>query len=368
MESWYDAYPAGLAVHGGSLYIAGSFVVDALGQVGMVARLDGDHWTFVGNGPDEPFLNIVCIASAGGQLMVGGLVGSPFNGIAAWDGSVWHPVGGGVTNGNWIAAIAQHGTDVIAAGSFTEMAGAPCANIAAWNPVTGWRALDSGLSGWVSDLLSRNGVLYAAGGFGRAGNVSAPGIARWQNGHWAALPPLPGPLGWSPFVSALGWFDGHLVASGQGFGSNIAFLGSDSTWHALGSGLNQPASAFAELGSSLFVGGNFSEAGGEPAYGIAEWVEEGSAPMPGLPRVSAAPNPFATDVHLRYELAAPGQARIEIYDLAGHRVERAFEGYQEAGPQDVVWRPEGVHVKAGVYFARLLIAGESRVVRVVRIQ
>ena len=126
--------------------------------------------------------------------------------------------------------------------------------------------------------------------------------------------------------------------------------------------------AFAENGASLFVGGGFSEAGGEAAYGFAEWRDESVPPIAGTPRVSAAPNPFATDVHLRYELANPTLARIEIFDLAGHRVDRPFEGYQNAGPQDVVWRPERNHAKAGVYFARLVIAGESRVVRVVRVQ
>jgi hypothetical protein len=121
----------------------------------------------------------------------------------------------------------------------------------------------------------------------------------------------------------------------------------------------------------MFAGGYFSEAGGEPAYGIAEWDDDLTAapiPVPTLgPRLSPAPNPFALIVDLRYELAAPAHARIEIFDIAGHMVERVFDGNQGAGAQHVVWQPASSHVKAGVYFARLQVGIESRVVRVVRV-
>jgi trimeric autotransporter adhesin len=374
MESWVQAYAHDLVVHEGTLYAVGSFIPDESGNFGAVAHLVGDRWESVAQGSPQRFLNAYCATSALGELIIGGYSGTnPFHGIAGWDGQTWHPIGGGITgdetalNTSWIMAVAQHGADLIAAGKFSEMGGVPCANIAAWNPATGWRPLGSGLDREVVSLLSRDGVLYAAGSFKTAGGIPVQGIAQWRNGAWAPLPPLPlvSPYYWQMF--SLGWFHGQLAVSADGLPGSVAILEADGGWHPLGSGLSAPPLAFAENGPSLYLGGYFSAAGGKPSYGFAEWRDGPSVPPASVPQVSAAPNPFATDVHLRYELPAVAFARIEIFDLAGHRVDRVFEGYQGAGPQDVVWSPLRSRARPGVYFAQLVIDGKSRTVSVVRI-
>ena len=366
-ESFRYAYPQDVTIHEGAVHALGSFSTSD-GQSGTVARLDAGEWRMVGGPSSASFYNVHRIASARGDLFVGGLVDPQyFSGIARWDGSTWSTLGGGVTKGNWVSAIVSHGADVIVAGSFEEVGGVACRNIAAWNPATGWRPLGPGLDGNVNDLLSRDGVLYAAGGFRLAGSAEASAIAQWRGGVWEALP-SPLSSGWYGGVWSLAWYRGRLVASGYEIPGMLASLEADGTWRALGSGLDQPAVRMVESGPSLFVGGYFSRAGAVDAYGFAEWREGGVFEPAIQPRVTAAPNPFASTLHLRYELAAGGRVRLEIFDIAGHQVERVFDGFQGAGPQDIAWRPGASRVRPGVYFARLTAGGSSRIVRVVRVE
>jgi hypothetical protein len=367
-ETFDQPYVQNLAVHAGSVYAVGYFRKSAPYIYGTVARLENGEWQPVGGDHAAPFYNVYCLASALGDLFIGGSVepGNAFRGIARWDGVEWTPVGGGVTSGAWISSIVALGPDVIVTGSFDEVGGVACHNIAAWNPVTGWRALGSGLDNAGIALLSRDGALYAGGWFAHAGGVPARGIACWLNSNWEAVVPLPGP--YTPRISSLGSYRGRLVASGYGVPNQLASLEDDGTWHALGSGLDSPANAMVESGSSLFVGGYFSRAGASDAYGFAEWREDEAIGPPTLPGIAAAPNPFTSVVQLRYELTAGGRVRVEMFDLAGHQVDRVFDGVQIAGPQQVAWRPEAGRVRPGMYFARITTDGGSRVVRVVHMR
>ena len=360
-RSWDEMELTDLTWHQGVLYASGYF--QSGGNYPSVARFEGDRWVPMS---DSGILNAYCLASAFGNLFLGGglWVGAT-GGVARWDGSAWHDVGGGMTKGNYITSMTAHGDELIVGGDFTEMGGVPCRYIAAWNPREGWRPVGDGLDGVVSDLISRDGVLYAS-------MLCAPrGLARWSDGRWEKLE--------SPSsVYTLGWYRGRLLASSDGFSGWVAYRDGAGAWRPLGSGLDCTAQSFVEQGQSLFVGGFFSRAGGKPSYGFAEW----RGPLPGDPgpepilspvpvatlqRVVADPNPSSQAVHLRYDLSVRGWAKIEIYDLAGHLVATPFEGEQSAGPQDVVWAPENGQVRAGVYFARVTAADTKRVVRLVRI-
>lgn len=359
MEPWYYAEAYGMTSCNGVLYAMGLFSANPF-DLSSVVRFDGSSWSAVGN-PYEPFLNTTAIGSALGNVFVAGFPQSPFHGLARWNGSSWLDVGGGITNGSWIAAIAEFGGDVVVGGAFSEMGGVPCNNIAAWNPKDGWRPLGAGVDRSVLALTSGNGGLYVGGSFSSAGGIPTSCLASWSSGEWSAMPQPQGQ------VLSLGWYRNHLIASGPLVPSMIASLETNGAWRPLGTGLSDPAYAMIESGPSLFVGGTFSSAGGKSAYGFAEWRE----PSPAGPalNLAAGPNPFATVAHLRYELPAGAETRVEIFDLSGHVVDRPFVGYQSAGPQDVVWHPTSGRITPGVYFARVRVAGQqSRVVRVVRVQ
>jgi hypothetical protein len=77
------------------------------------------------------------------------------------------------------------------------------------------------------------------------------------------------------------------------------------------------------------------------------------------------PNPFNPTTTLAFDLPAAGVARLDIYDVAGHRVRTLVSGHLDAGEHRVVWDgrdARGVRVGSGIYFSRLQ-AGETARVR-----
>jgi hypothetical protein len=131
------------------------------------------------------------------------------------------------------------GTNLYAGGRFTSAAGVEANGIAKWNG-TAWSALGSGMDGWsgfdgeVNALAVSGSTLYAGGWFARAGGVTATNIAKWDGRVWSAL---------GSGISGEG--------DGNGEGPNLRDLLADGSGH-------------------LFVGGNFTYAGGKLSPFIAQ--------------------------------------------------------------------------------------------------
>lgn len=94
------------------------------------------------------------------------------------------------------------------------------------------------------------------------------------------------------------------------------------------------------------------------------WFLYGSAPMAGAsdrkytrlrgPKLGQnSPNPLKRRTSIEFELPAPGQARIDIYDEAGRQVKTINAGNLEAGTHSVTWRrddAQGRQLPQGTYF------------------
>ncbi len=83
------------------------------------------------------------------------------------------------------------------------------------------------------------------------------------------------------------------------------------------------------------------------------------------------PNPFNPRTTIRFELAGPGPARLEIFDLRGRLVRRLVDARLAAGPHAEVWDGRddaGRAVGGGAYLARLRAGGrrECRKLMLVR--
>ena len=83
-------------------------------------------------------------------------------------------------------------------------------------------------------------------------------------------------------------------------------------------------------------------------------------PTLARPFLGAAPNPASLasgpEVRVGFEMPEPGRARVEVYDVAGHRVRVLFEGERPQGPSELDWNGRddaGRKVGPGVYFLRL---------------
>ncbi|HAS82283.1 MAG TPA: hypothetical protein DCS43_06320, partial [Verrucomicrobia bacterium] len=190
------------------------------------------------------------------------------------------------------------GTNLYAAGRFdkigpTDYNGQPTGpdakNIAMWNGTT-WTNLGAGtyvkneVSGYsdgrIAALAHDGTYLYAAGGFDRAGEVDAVGVARWNGSAWKTMGPGLGPQSaggktLDNYPSAM-LFDGSSVIAGGGFtnagGKAMLALSrwNGSTWLAYSNGpYNSAFGGWTSVrtlahdgGSNLYVAGGFDYVGG----------------------------------------------------------------------------------------------------------
>jgi hypothetical protein len=251
----------------------------------IIMRTAAGVWQKLGTGTNGA---INCFAVApDGSIYLGGaftLAGGVANTIyiAKWDGSVFTPLGTGVTAGTniYALAVAPDGT-LYAGGGFTTMGGvANTAYIAKWSAGS-WSALSTGMNGAVRALaVAPDGTLYAGGDFTLASGVANTAyIAKWNGATWT---PLSTGMNGSIYAISIAT-DGTLYAGGAfALASGVANTAkiakwNGSAWTALSTGANATVSNIViSPDGALYAGGGFTLAGGvaNTAY-IARW--DGSA-------------------------------------------------------------------------------------------
>ena len=197
-----DSGVRALAIWQGDVYAAGAFT-DAGGQpkADYIARWNGISWSALGSANGYPVFSYPLGALAAGQnfLYVGGFF-TNLNGndkadyIASWNGNFWQPLGSdgqghGALNGI-VTTIAVSGTDVYAAGDFTNAAGNPAADhLARWNGIAWSPVGDGGNLNNTVDAIALVGVdLYVGGRFTDAAHLpEADRVVRFDGTGWSAL-------------------------------------------------------------------------------------------------------------------------------------------------------------------------------------
>jgi hypothetical protein len=292
-----------LAASGSDVYAGGQFTTAGGIAANYVARWDGSNWNALGSGLDH---GAAMLTVSGSNVYTGGYFTTagnrPANYIAQWNGNTWSALGSGLGGGNTsVSSLAVSGTDIYMGGSFVLAAGSSVAtNIAKWNGTT-WSALGSGVGvvdanpTAVRALAVSGSNLYAAGSFTNAGGIAAVNIAKWDGTNWTALGSgITTAYGNPPAVYALAVSGSDVYAGGffdtaGGVAVNGIAKWDGTAWSGLGSGLGNGSNyyptvlALAVSGSNLYVGGWFETAGGNQATNIAKWDGTAwSAMGPGL--------------------------------------------------------------------------------------
>ncbi len=209
------------------------------------------------------------------------------NGVARWDGRLWHPLGGGVEEfvnpvlDGTVNAIAVRGSDVYVGGTFTVAGGAPASRIARWDG-SRWWPLGPGLNGAVQSITVQGDDIYVGGSFSAAGDVVLNGIGRWNGTAWS---PLGSGLAANFRIRSIVVHDGRVYAGGNFFviqpgGTLLLALAQwdGENWTSVGAGVNQDVNALAVYRGALIAGGQFTMAGSVPVNRLARW--DGSAWSP----------------------------------------------------------------------------------------
>ena len=95
---------------------------------------------------------------------------------------------------------------------------------------------------------------------------------------------------------------------------------------------------------------------------------QNSAPL----RLENSPNPFAGRTTIRFDAPTTGaNVRVEVFDLAGHRVATLVDGFRIGPDQTVQWdgrRHDGTQASPGVYMVRVNAAGVTDGRKILRVR
>lgn len=320
----------------GNLYAGGAFTTAGSVVVNRVAKWNGVSWSTLGNGMNGS-VNALARDSTG-KLYAGGAFSqsgaTTVNNISVWNGSSWEALGSGVGCCVYAIAIDSLG-NLYVGGSFTQAGGATANYVAMWNG-SSWSSLGSGMNEYVYALaVDSTDLLYAGGFFTYAGGANASHIAKWNGSKWSTVGSSTGLF---EFVFGLtvddadklyvggGYVDmwdeygkvfrldgskwstlartntivtaveigsaGNIFAGGPfkrfthtgGGEANHIAMWDGSGWSTLGSGTNSAVTALvSDNARNLYVGGKFTEAGGNPASRIAKWKELACGLRAGTP-------------------------------------------------------------------------------------
>ncbi len=290
---------------GPALYVGGHFTTAGGSPIPNIARWNASGWSALGAG--IPTGTVLALREYddgnGARLIAGGLFGDAGGvgivTIAAWDGASWARLGIGLEGEVWALDVfdSGQGPELIAGGRFSIGPGAPNERLAAWNG-TVWRTLGFGSTLVLNDKVfaltswhdGASESLYAAGSFSNVGGVACANIAGWDGSAWSALgagtsdvifalAALPAPSGPGLCVG------GKFLAAGGLPAANVARW-DGSAWSALAA-FEHPGTEYVRgmatydagdgTGPMLYVTGVFSRMGSHRSSHIAAYSECGVA-------------------------------------------------------------------------------------------
>jgi hypothetical protein len=188
-----------------------------------------------------------------------------------------------------VYAIAIADSEIYIGGGFWVKDASYWNHIAKWNG-RGWSSLGRGVDKNVNTLAVLDSDLYVGGIFTKVdGIIPANNIAKWNRvaKTWSVLE-SGGKSGVNAGVGAFAVHGNELYVGGdftQAGGVNANHIAkwnpSTETWTPLGDGVNGSVTSIAVSDTELYVGGYFTSASGVPANNIAKWNGYAWSPLGG---------------------------------------------------------------------------------------
>ena len=287
------------------LVVAGDFTAIGGTQANSIALGDGTAWQALGSGGGNGLDGSPrTLAWYDGELYAaGGFITANLNGsdeitvgyIARWDGTVWQPVGsdgGNGVNGHVNAMAVMNGA-LYVGGSFSQAnvggTNSPTVNgFAKWDGAT-WQPVGSdggtGTDGEIHALATNGTEMYAGGYFssvniGAASPLPAGYLARWDGAQWTTVGTNGGD-GANGIVLTLAFGGSTLFVGGSFTQTNVGGSSTASTsniaqwdgteWSQVGSGVYGNVYTIATDEDMVYLGGDFSRTFGSQRSNVARW-------------------------------------------------------------------------------------------------
>ena len=156
--------------------------------------------------------------------------------------------------------------------------------------------------------------------------------------------------------------EGYRVELEQGSTAELVFSGVEP-----GEGLFRRGTAgWEELAAEIIAGEIYAVIDASGVFRVAKGQVAAVDVMP-----VAYPNPFNSEVVLRYLVAAWGPVRVVVYDALGTQIRELVHEVQGAGVRTAVWDGRdagGLSVASGVYLLAIETGGESRTGKVMLVR
>lgn len=252
-----------LAVHAGSLYLAGNFASVNGVATDSVARWDGAQVHSLGGlFGSGATTGAFAVASWQGRVVYGGefsrasltpteVVGQSTvsDSIVAFDGSRWLPVGRGLGFDGGVSDIVSYANGLVAVGGFLEAGSAYTSTVAYFDGID-WRFIGA-IGGTVQDAELFQGDLVVIGSLSSAGGVPVTNVARFDGTQWSAM-------GTAAPDWTLEVYQNELYAGG--IGPPKRWNGSE--WVTFGQSIFGQINDLHEHAGVLYIGGQFNFFGG----------------------------------------------------------------------------------------------------------
>jgi hypothetical protein len=179
---------------------------------------------------------------------------------------------------NFVTQLGDYKGKMLALGYFTKAGNITANGIALWND-TSWSTLGSGLRGGDNSGAYKgvvfNDELYVVGHFDTAGETACRNVAKWNGTAWSSLGLGGGSENYPP--SAITVYKNDIYVGGKfdsmgGIKTNNIARWDGQQWHALGTGVN--GTGIGEMyvyKDELYVTGSFDSAGNVSANRVARW-------------------------------------------------------------------------------------------------
>jgi hypothetical protein len=316
-----------ITVIGSNVYAGGSFTNAGGLGIKYIARWNGSQWSAVGGGVDA---TVFALATDGTNLYAGGSFGTAggatanANAVARWNGTSWSPLAGPLGNGagGAVFAITVVGPDVYIGGNFPVVGltlgvnnGIAARGIARWTGAD-WAALGTGVTGLdyrVQSIAALGTDIYVGGNFTAAGGIATKSIAKWGPSGWSSIGGINGYFGEveSVSVSAGKVYAVGTFSSAGGIAAVNVAQWNGTAWSALGRGIGDDFSygvASAATATELYVGGNFTTAGGKTSRFLGRYA----FPTSAGPSITTQPTSVAANAGqtVNLNVAASGATAV----------------------------------------------------------